>query len=304
MHMQINRLFEIIMILLNKEMVTAKELAQHFGVSTRTIYRDIDTLSLSNIPIYTNKGSKGGIRILPQFTMDKSLLSEEEQCHLIAALHSLKATKYAEVDTVITKLGAIFKNTNSYNWIEVDFSHWGSDSENKNKFNSLKDAILHGRVVGFDYVNSYGEKTGRAVEPIKLVFKGQGWYLQGFCQDKQDIRVFRISRIRNLVVKNQIFEHTHSMNLPTESPTIDKEHMVTLRLKFEPKVIYRVYDDFGYENIIHHEDGTVEASITFPKGDWIYGYILSFGKYTKVIEPADVREKIKEILGLTLKVYE
>ena len=64
MSMQINRLFEIIMILLNKETITAKELAEHFSVSTRTIYRDIDTLSLSNIPIYTNKGSGGGISLL------------------------------------------------------------------------------------------------------------------------------------------------------------------------------------------------------------------------------------------------
>lgn len=302
--MQINRLFEIIMILLNKETVTAKELAQHFGVSTRTIYRDVDTLSLSNIPIYTTKGSGGGIRILPQFTMDKSLLSEEEQCHMIAALNSLKATKYAEVDTVITKLKALFKNTHSYNWVEVDFSHWGSDSENKNKFNNLKAAILSHRVVGFEYVNSYGEKTGRCVEPIKLVFKGQGWYLQGFCQDKQDIRVFKISRIRNLVVKDETFEYAHSMNMSIEQPTLDKQHMITLRLKFEPQVIYRVYDDFGYENITHHEDGTVEASITFPKGKWVYGYILSFGKYVQVIEPKDIREKIKEELDLALKIYQ
>ncbi|QZY56866.1 helix-turn-helix transcriptional regulator [Crassaminicella profunda] len=302
--MQINRLFEIVMILLKKERVTAKELAQHFGVSTRTIYRDIDTLSLSNIPIYTNKGSRGGIRILPQFTMDKSLFSEEEQSHMIAALHGLKATKYAEVDMVITKLAALFKNTDSYNWIEVDFSHWGSNRENKNKFNSLKDAILNRRIVGFDYVNSYGVKAGRAVEPIKLVFKGQGWYLQGFCKDKQDIRVFRISRINNLVVKEQTFEHTYSMDLPIEAPVSNKEHMVTLKLKFEPEVTYRVYDDFGYENITHYKDGGIEASITFPKGEWVYGYILSFGKYVQVIEPKEIREKIKETLRLALKVYE
>ncbi len=75
--MQINRLLEIVMILLHKENITAKELAERFGVSTRTIYRDIDALSLANIPIYTNKGNKGGIRILPGFTLNKSIFSEE-----------------------------------------------------------------------------------------------------------------------------------------------------------------------------------------------------------------------------------
>jgi predicted DNA-binding transcriptional regulator YafY len=302
--MQINRLFEIIMILLNKERVTAKELAQYFGVSTRTIYRDIDILSLSNIPIYTNKGSGGGIRILPQFIMDKSLLLEEEQRHMIAALHSLKATKYAEVDTVITKLAALFKNKDSYNWIEVDFSHWGSDGENKTKFNRLRDAILNCHIVEFDYINSHGEKAGRSIEPVKLVFKGQGWYVQGFCQAKQDIRVFRLSRINNLIVKEQTFENIHSMDLSIEPSTLDQKHMVTLMLKFEPEIAYRVYDDFGYENITHNKDGTLEVSITFPKGDWIYGYILSFGKFVQVLEPKDIREKIKEDLRLTLKIYE
>ncbi|MCT4604914.1 MAG: YafY family transcriptional regulator [Marinisporobacter sp.] len=302
--MQINRLFEIIMILLKKETATAKELAQHFGVSTRTIYRDIDTLSLSNIPIYTNKGSGGGIRILPQFTMNKSLFSEEEQCHMIAALHSIKATKCAEVDKVITKLRAIFKNTNSYNWVEVDFSYWGSDCENKTKFSNLKGAILNCCVVGFDYVNSYGEKKSRMVEPIKLVFKGQGWYLQGFCQDQQAIRVFRISRINNLVVKEETFEQDYPIDMPIEPTTLNQDHMVTLRLKFEPEVAYRVYDDFEYKNIIHHEDGTLEASRAYPKGDWIYGYILSFGKFVQVLEPEAIREKIKEDLRLALKIYE
>lgn len=301
--MQINRLFEIIMILLNKETITAKELAQRFGVSTRTIYRDINTLSLSNIPIYTNKGSGGGISILPEFTINKSLISEKEQCDIIVALQSLKAANYYEVDTVITKLGAIFKNSNNYNWIEVDFSHWGSDSEEKDKFNNLKSAILMHKVVDFHYVSSYGERTKREVEPLKLLFKGQAWYLQGFCRNKQQNRIFRISRIRNLVVKDEAFENTYSMDLSIEPTSIDSNNIITLKLKFNPQITYRVYDDFGYENIKHNEDGTVEVIISFPKGEWVYGYILSFGHFVEVLEPQDIRDEIKERLCSALKFY-
>lgn len=61
--MQINRLFEIVYILLDKKMVTARELSEHLEVSQRTIYRDIDTLSAAGIPIYTNKGKGGGISL-------------------------------------------------------------------------------------------------------------------------------------------------------------------------------------------------------------------------------------------------
>jgi predicted DNA-binding transcriptional regulator YafY len=303
MNMQINRLFEIIMMLLNKETITAKELAEHFGVSTRTIYRDIDTLSLSNIPIYTNKGSGGGISLLPEFTINKSLLSEKEQGNIIAALHSLKAAKYSEVDTVITKLGAIFKNSNNYNWVEVDFSHWGSDSEEKNKFDNLKSAILLRRVVEFDYVSSYGEKTKREVKPIKLVFKDTAWYLYGFCEGKQDNRIFRISRIRGLIVKEISFEPLNLIDVSIEQKKPDNKEIITIRLKFAPEVTYRVYDDSNYEDIKHNEDGTIEATISFPKGEWVYGYILSFGHLVEVLEPADLREEIKERLHLALNIY-
>ncbi len=303
MNMQINRLFEIIMMLLNKETITAKELAEHFGVSTRTIYRDIDTLSLSNIPVYTNKGSGGGISLLPEFIINKSLISEKEQGDIIAALHSLKATKYSEVDTVITKLGAIFKSSNNYNWIEVDFSHWSSDSKEKNKFDLLKSAILLRKVVEFDYVSSYGEKTKREVKPIKLVFKDTTWYLYGFCEGKQDNRIFRLSRIRELIVKDKIFEALNSMNISIEQNKPYFKDIVTIRLKFEPEVIYRVYDDASYEDIKHNEDGTVEATISFPKGEWVYGFILSFGHMVEVLEPEDIREEMKERLHLALKIY-
>lgn len=301
--MQINRLFEIIMILLNKETITAKELAEHFGVSTRTIYRDIDTLSLSNIPIYTNKGSGGGISLLPEFTIDKSLLSEKEQEAIITALHSLKAAKYSEVDTVITKLGAIFKSPNNYNWVEVDFSQWGSDGGEKSKFENLKSAILMRKAVEFDYVSSYGEKTKRKVKPIKLVFKDTAWYLYGYCEGKQDNRIFRISRIRDLIVKDKIFEPLNSMDVSIVQNKLEIKDIITIRLKFQPEVTYRVYDNPNYEAIKHNEDGTVEATISFPKGEWVYGHILSFGHLVEVLEPGDLREKIKERLSLALNIY-
>ena len=76
--MQIDRLFYIIYTLLEKKMVTAGELAAHFEVSTRTIYRDIDTLSLAGIPVYTSKGNGGGIGILDGYVLNKSTLSHEE----------------------------------------------------------------------------------------------------------------------------------------------------------------------------------------------------------------------------------
>ena len=84
--MQIHRLFEIVYLLLDTPNITARQLAERFEVSERTIYRDVDVLSGAGIPVYAAKGKGGGIRLLPDFLLDKSLLSREEQNRLLAGL--------------------------------------------------------------------------------------------------------------------------------------------------------------------------------------------------------------------------
>lgn len=174
--MQVNRLFEIIYILLDKKIITAGELAMHFGVSSRTIYRDIDTLSLAGIPIYTEKGKGGGISLLPDFVLNKSILSEQEQNEILSALHGLSGVKSGgnngtnETEQVLQKLSTIFNKTAS-NWLEVDFSGWSyMDGD---VFNECKNAIMGRRIVEFNYYNTYGEVTCRRIEPIQLWFKSK-----------------------------------------------------------------------------------------------------------------------------------
>ena len=90
--MQLNRLFEIVYILLNRKQVTARELAQRFEVSTRTIYRDIESLTEAGVPVYTNKGKGGGISLLDNFILNKSYLNTDEQQEILTALQGLKVT--------------------------------------------------------------------------------------------------------------------------------------------------------------------------------------------------------------------
>ena len=89
--MKINRLFEIIYTLLQKERITAEELAERFEVSTRTIYRDIDVLSSVGIPVYMMKGRDGGIALLPNYILDKTILTEDERKNILASLRAVEA---------------------------------------------------------------------------------------------------------------------------------------------------------------------------------------------------------------------
>ena len=162
--MQINRMFEIIYILMDKKQVTANALATHFGVSRQTICRDIDTLSVAGIPICTQKGKGGGISLLPDFVLNKSLLSEQEQREILSALQGLSNVKTAETEHVLQKLSTIF-NKPTANWLEVDYSGWSHEND---FFNDFKRAILEHRIAEFDYYNSYGDKTFRRIEPMQL----------------------------------------------------------------------------------------------------------------------------------------
>ena len=144
----LNRLLSIIYILLNKGTITAAELAQRFEVSVRTIYRDVETLSMAGIPIYAKKGKNGGICLTEQFVLDKMLVSEEEQQQILAALMSVQETGAQDEKETLRKLLEFFK-TEPSNWVAIDFSDWSG--RRKELFEQIKTAVLKHQVMQFDY---------------------------------------------------------------------------------------------------------------------------------------------------------
>ena len=138
--MKNNRLFRILYYILEKEKVTANELADKFEVSVRTIYRDIDSISSVGVPIFTTQGKGGGIKIDNEYILNKSLFDANEKEQIIAALQGLEKTNKVYKSELITKLSALFKIKNS-NWIEIDFTSWESNNTYQDLFNTLKIAI-------------------------------------------------------------------------------------------------------------------------------------------------------------------
>ena len=172
--MKDNRLFRILYYILEKEKVTANELADKFEVSVRTIYRDIDSISSVGVPIFTTQGKGGGIKIDNEFILNKSLFDTNEKEQIIAALQGLEKTNEAYKSELITKLSALFKIKNS-NWIEIDFTSWESNNTYQDLFNTLKIAIINKNIISFSYNSSKGEKINRKLKPIRLLFKKQDW---------------------------------------------------------------------------------------------------------------------------------
>lgn len=296
--MQINRLFEIVYILLERKNVTAKELAERFEVSTRTIYRDIEILSNSKIPVYANKGKGGGIKLLDNYVLDKSILSDEEQNQILFGLQAQQKLNIDSKKTALEKLSTIF-NKASKNWIEVDFSDWGIDGKEDNKFDLIKKSILNKQVIEFTYYNSYGQEAKRQVEPLQIWFKDKAWYIKGYCRLKKDHRIFKITRIKDIKILDENFER----ELPNVTEQKYDLKTVTLELEISKEISYRVYDEFQRDNIIKKANGDFIVKVEFPENDWVYGYILSFGEHVKVISPVYFKKAIKERLEKTIKNY-
>lgn len=297
--MQISRLFEIVYILLDKKTVTSKELAERFEVSSRTIYRDIEVLSSAGIPVYMSKGKGGGISILPDFVLNKAVITDEEKEDILSSLKAVKAVNLNKTDTALKKLSSLFGES-STDWIEVDFSSWANAKNETETFNTIKSAILGKRVISFSYASAKGQQTSREVEPLKLCFKSGAWYLYGYCKSQCDFRFFKLRRIRELCVSEQKFQRK-SPNQIFTSDNMFKEEYVKLKLKLSAGVAYRVYDEFdSYEQ---QEDGSFIAEISYPKGAWILYYITTFGSQCEVLEPEDVRNDVKAELQSTLKNY-
>ena len=297
--MKDNRLFRILYYILEKEKVTANELADKFEVSVRTIYRDIDSISSVGVPIFTTQGKGGGIKIDNEYILNKSLFDTNEKEQIIAALQGLEKTNEAYKSELITKLSALFKIKNS-NWIEIDFTSWGSNNTYQDLFNTLKITIINKNIISFSYNSSKAEKINRKVKPIRLLFKEQDWYLYAFCLLRNDFRYFKLSRMKDLEVLAINYEDNFENAVLKKE--LKYENIVNIKLKFDKSVAFRVYDEFN-EAIVEDEKANLYVEIKIPNNYKLYNYIFSFGANVEILEPEEIRTQFKNMINKIAKKY-
>lgn len=298
--MQESRLFRIIYYLLDKGKSTAPELAEKFEVSVRTIYRDIDIISSMGIPVYAMQGKGGGITLLDNFVLDKSLLSTREKEQILMALQGIIATEPNNSDELLTKLGSLFQTKNT-NWIEVDFSNWVKRNPSQDIFQLMKSAIFSRNVISFQYFSSNRESTKRRVEPLKLVFKSKDWYLYGFCLIRNDYRFFKLTRIREMEIQAEVY----SREIPSTcsiGKQMDIQNAIAVTLKFDQDMAFRVYDEFA-EGVTEDKQGNLYVRTNLPDSDTLYSYLFSFADSVEIVEPENIREQVKNKLAAMQKKY-
>ena len=210
--MKVDRLVSIIMTLLDKKRIGARELADIFEVSPRTIYRDIDAINMAGVPIRSISGVGGGFEIMPEYKIDRNVFSTTDLSAILMGLSSLSSlVRGDELLNALAKVKSFIPSENTMdieikaNQIRIDLSPWIGNRNIQPYLEMIQTALQDCRLLSFEYTAHRGNKTVRTVEPYQLVLKSGHWYFYGYCYRRTDYRLFRLSRMSNLKMEPDTF---------------------------------------------------------------------------------------------------
>ena len=298
--MKIDRLVSIIMILLDQKRISAQELADMFEVSPRTIYRDIDAINMAGIPIRSTSGVGGGFEIMAGYKVDKKVFSTNDLAALLMGLSSLSnMIRGDELIHAFAKVKSFIPADRAkdielkVNQIWIDLNPWTGNRNTQPYLEMIKEALQENKLLTFEYVTHHGNRTKRIVEPYQLVLKGSHWYLQAYCRKRNDFRLFRLSRMSNLQMQEEIFTPRDY-----QKPQLDFDDILTsmqtkIKLRIHKSVIDRVLDFCSYEDFSPDGDEYYIVDFPFVENEYHYDILLGFGDKCECLEPVQIREKMK-----------
>ena len=308
--MKIDRLVSIIMVLLDKKRMGAQELADMFEVSTRTIYRDIDAINIAGIPIRSVSGVGGGFEIMPEYKIDKKFFSTADLSAILMWLSSLSnmvrgdelVNALAKVKSFIPaeKVKDIEIKTNQ---ICIDISPRMGNQNIQPYLETIKVALQDHKLLSFEYTAHHGNKTARTVEPYQLVLKGSHWYFYGYCHTRNDYRLFRLSRMSDLQMRQEVF-----IPRDYQRPVLDFEEILVamqteVKLRIHKSILDRVLEYCTYDHFT--PDGEEHYFVNFPfvENEYYYDILLGFGNKCECIEPLHIRKEMKRRIYDIAAIY-
>lgn len=297
--MKLDRLIGIITTLQQKGKVTAPYLAEKFEVSKRTISRDIEALCLAGIPIVTEQGAGGGISIMEGFSIDTTVFTEEELRSVFVGLKSLDSVSKNSKSALLTeKIGGVIPTTEN---MLIDLSAFYKEALS-DKIELLKKAIDSRRRVTFRYYYEKGEED-KLIEPALVIFKWSSWYVLGFCPDRGDFRMYKLTRLWELTITDEEFT---PRDIPAEKMRFDGavEDNIMVSALYGASEKFRLVDEYGPYCFTVTEDGRLRAEFGFRSEKSALQWFLSFGSRVEILAPEAFRQVYINELRKALKIYE
>ena len=300
--MKIDRQIGILSILLQRDVVTAPYLAEKFEVSRRTVNRDIEDLCKAGIPIVTRQGVNGGISIMENYKIDKTLFTNAEMQDILAGLRSLDSVngtnRYGRLMEKLSVGSSDFMVGNQS--VLIDLSSWYKESLAP-KIELVRMAIDTSREIEFTYYSLKGESF-RCIEPYYLIFRWSSWYVWGWCKKREDFRLFKLNRIEQLHMSKQEF-----VKRQIPMPDLSNERIfpggIKVKALFEPECKWRLVEEFGLECFRELEGGKLLFQADYTNSEDLITWLMTFRDKVELLEPEEIRTEIRESIERISKKY-
>ncbi|MBQ7579583.1 MAG: WYL domain-containing protein [Clostridia bacterium] len=300
----------IITHLLIYKKASAKDLSEKFEVSKKTIYRYIDMLSSSGVPVFCSQGRSGGISLDENFTLDNNSLTFSE----LSRLNSLvSSSELGNIDitskTLKDKLNMALNNSKklqnqnqNYGEIYIDNLPWGVTNISSEKILNLADCCSSFSSILLEYQNREGEISSRIVNPYCLVLKDGIWYLYAYCTLKDEFRLFKCSRITSFSKTGKHFEHKN-INLNTKPWLSGGFSEVDVSLSISPSVLPDFYDWLGSNFKLYTDNGDFIIKFRATCNSGLISRLMAFGDKVKVLSPTNVASSLADCCAKISNLY-
>ena len=298
--MKTDRLVSIILILLDKKRIDAQALAEIFEVSLRTIYRDMDAINMAGIPVRSTPGVGGGFEIMPQYKLDKNVFSTADLSAILMGLSNLSnVMRGDELLNALAKVKSFIPAGKAKdiemkaNQICIDLSPWMGNRNIQPYLKIIQTALQLNRLLSFEYMDHHGKQTMRTIEPYQLVLKGNHWYIHGYCRLREDFRLFKLSRMKDLQMDEAIFTPRNHTKPILDFADILETMQKKITIRIHKSVLERVLDYCTYDDLVPDDDEHYIIAFPFIENDYYYDILLSFGDKCECLEPLPIRAEMK-----------
>jgi predicted DNA-binding transcriptional regulator YafY len=321
--MRADRLLSILMLLQIRGHMTARELAERLEVSERTIYRDIEALSVAGIPVYAERGPGGGCMLAAGYRTNLTGLTEAEVRTLFlpgmsAPLADLGVSKALEAGML--KLLAALPSAqrrdveHARQRLYMDAVGWFHSNEAVPFLQTLQEAVWRDHKVQIRYRKKNGEITERIIDPLGLVAKAGIWYLVAVSHG--DLRVFRVSRVREAILTDEACQRPPDFDLETywaawsaELQTQSPWYPIKVRVSpafvpILPQVLGETVHDLIEQADPPDEEGWITMPLVFSSFERARSSILGFGTMVEVLEPLELRQSVITFARAIVQFYE
>lgn len=301
---RIDRVSAILIQLQSRRVVKASDIAERFGISLRTVYRDVNTLVEAGIPIIGEAGV--GYSIMDGYKLPPVMFTREEATAFLTAEKIVEKMTDVSVTeqyrSAMYKIRSILKSAEKALLEDIDDSIAVLKSvhhqrvDHKDHIQTLLNSIAQKKVITIDYfANHSQEHTKRDIEPIGIFFKDGYWHLIAYCRMRADYRDFRIDRMNKVAVTEKTYDSSKHPTLKDYINHAAKEHdldMVVMRVhkSVYPHLDYQKY----YSGFVSEKRVGDDFEMTFltVSLEGFARWFMMFGDKAEIISPDSLRERI------------